>query len=734
MKKRFRLLIKGIVQGVGFRPFLSRLAKDFDLKGLVLNTSYGVLLDIETEDISIVLYALRAQKPPLCEIENIIIKELNTVGFEDFKIKPSKKTKRKSISIPPDMGICDDCLKEFNDTKNRRYKYPFINCTNCGPRFSIVRDVPYDRENTTMKTFSMCESCKAEYKDITNRRYHAEPISCKDCGPSLFYVKDGVYYKDFVFEKLKYDLEDGKIIALKGLGGFHLICNALDDDVVKILRFRKNRPSKPFAVMFKSIDQVITYTYPSQNDLEILNSIQKPIVLIKRKEGFFEEACKGLSYVGALLPYTGIHLRMFDFIDFPIIATSGNISDTPICKGNEEAFEKLKTIADAFLIHNRDIERSIDDSVLKPIDDDALIIRYARSFAPKPIYINKKAKAISLGMGAFLKSSIAFYKDNSIVLSQHIGDLDSVETFEYYNKTLEDFLRFYNIRPDIIVCDMHPDFPNTKYAKELFKDIIYLQHHKAHIYSCIAEHNINSEILGIAWDGLGYGEDNTIWGGEFFIGDKHKLERVFYIKPYKLIGFDKASKDPKRIFLSFLFELFKEKYEDKIEAFHIDKKEAFMLYKMWKNNVNTIYTSSVGRLFDMIGFISGLINYIDYESQGAMMVEDKYINTHYRYSFEIKDNQIDLSPMILELLEEEDKSLIPSKFINTMFDIIKYIIVLAKAKNVVLSGGVFYNKPIISKLKQFCNKNSINLFYNRKTPIGDGGISVGQAFYGGLLC
>ncbi len=733
--KRFRLLIKGTVQGVGFRPFVNKIAKELNVKGYISNTSTGVLLDIETYDLDIFLNLLKAKKPPLCEIYSIDIEELALAHFIDFKIIPSfeEEEEKKIPSIPPDMGICENCLKEFNQKEDRRYKYPFINCTNCGPRYSIVIDTPYDRKNTTMRVFDMCEGCKKEYTDISNRRYHAEAICCPNCGPKLYYVKDGVFYEDDVFKRLKKDLENSKIIALKGLGGFHLICNALDEDAVKSLRLRKKRSSKPFAVMFKSLEDVLIYTYPTDFDLHILNSIEKPIILIKRKEQFFKETTKGLSHVGAFLPYTGIHLRVFDEIDFPIIATSGNISDTPICKDNIEAFDKLKDIVDAFLIHNRDIQRSIDDSVVKPIKDDVLIIRYARSFAPKPIYIKKHAKAISLGIGAFLKSTIAIYKDNQIILSQHIGDLDSIETFNYYKSVLEDFLRFYNIKPDIVVCDMHPDFPNTKYAKEIFDNIVYIQHHKAHIYSVIAEHNIDTDILGIAWDGIGYGEDKTIWGGEFFVG-KYHLDRVFHIKPYKLIGLDKASKNPKRIFLSFLFELFGDDFEDRISSFNIDKKEAYMLYEMWKKDINTIYTSSVGRLFDMIAYITNLVDTIDYEAKGAMMVEDRYIDTNLRYDFEIKNNQIDISPMVLELLEEKDLSLIPSKFINTLFEIIKSIMTLLKAKNVVLSGGVFYNKPLLLKIRNFAQRSDINLYYNQKIPIGDGGISVGQAFYGGVLC
>ena len=733
MKKRFRLLIKGIVQGVGFRPFVYNIAKSLNAKGFVLNTTEGVVIEVEDVDIDYFIYLLKTKKPPLSEIESIELKVLDFIGFEDFKIENSILNENSIPSIPPDMGICDDCLKEFNDITNRRYKYPFINCTNCGPRYSIVLDMPYDRKNTTMNVFPMCEKCQKEYEDKDNRRFHAEAISCKDCGPVYWYEKDGKIYKEDAFEEMARDLKNSKIIALKGLGGFHLICNALDDDAVKSLRHRKKRSFKPFAVMFKSLEDATKYLEPNKKELEVLGSIHKPIVLIKRKPGYFEEACKGLLRVGAFLAYTGIHLRLFDFIDFPVIATSGNISDTPICKDNKEAKEDLSTIADGFFMHNRDIKRPVDDSVVKVIDEDVSIIRYGRSYAPKPIYVNKNAKAISLGMGAFLKSTISIFKDNTIVLSPHIGDLESVKTIEHYKNTIEDFLRFYNVKPDIVVCDMHPNFFSSVYAKERFSNVFELQHHKAHIYSVIAEHNIalDEDILGIAWDGTGYGEDKTIWGGEFFVGNAYNLNRMFFIKPYKLIGGEKAIKDPRRIVLSLVFELLEEKAftHPVVEKLGFEESELKAFYNMWKSDINTVKTSSVGRLFDMTAYLMGLTDYIDYEAKGAMLVEDRYQYTKEFYDFEIRDNKIVID--FEKMFAEKEKDKMGSKLINTLFEIIRYVIRLLKARNVLVSGGVFYNAPLMRKLKSM---EGINLFYNRKIPAGDGGISVGQAFYGGVLC
>jgi hydrogenase maturation protein HypF len=384
-------------------------------------------------------------------------------------------------------------------------------------------------------------------------------------------------------------------------------------------------------------------------------------------------------------------------------------------------------------MHNRDIKRPVDDSVIKLIDNDVSIIRLARSYAPKPIYINTHAKAISLGMGVFLKSTISIFKNNTIILSPHIGDLESIDTIEHYKNTLEDFLRFYDVKPDIVVCDMHPNFFSSIYAKSIFSNVISLQHHKAHILSVIAENNIpiDQEILAIAWDGTGYGEDGTIWGGEFFVGDAYNLKRAFYIKPYKLIGNEKAIKDPRRIVLSFLFELLKEKaYKDPlIEKLHFEEKELKTLYKMWENDINTTKTSSIGRLFDMVAYLMGLTDVIDYEAKGAMMVEDRYIDSKEYYDFNISNNEIIIS--FEDILGEKKIDKMASKFINTLFEIITSIIKLLKAKNVVVSGGVFYNRPLMRKLKAI---DGINLFYNKKIPTGDGGISVGQAFYGGILC
>jgi len=733
MKKRFRLLVKGTVQGVGFRPFVYNLAKSLGAKGFVSNTASGVIIEVENVDIDKFINILKAKKPPLSEIEEININTLNYVGFKDFKIEESEAFGDKNPSVPPDMGLCEDCLKEFNDPSDRRYKYPFINCTNCGPRYSIVLDIPYDRKNTTMNIFTMCEKCRKEYENKEDRRFHAEAISCPSCGPVYWYEKEGNIYKENVFETMAQDLKQSKIIALKGLGGFHLICNALDDEAVKKLRLRKKRSSKPFAVMFKSLEEALKYLEPTEHEIKALTSVQKPIVLIKRKHPYFEEACKGLSSVGAFLAYTGIHLRLFDFIDFPIIATSGNISDTPICKDNEEAKIKLKDIADTFFMHNRDIKRPVDDSVVKLIGDEIAIIRYGRSYAPKPIYINTHAKAVSLGMGAFLKSTISIFKNNVIILSPHIGDLDSVETIEHYKNTIEDFLRFYNVKPDIVVCDMHPNFFSSVYAKSRFSNVITLQHHKAHILSIIAEHSISpdQEILGIAWDGTGYGEDGSIWGGEFFIGNAYDLRRAFFIKPYKLIGNEAAIKDPRRIVLSLVFELLEDKAFNHplIEKLGFEEIELKTLYKMWKNDINTAKTSSIGRLFDMIAYLMGLIKKVDYEAKGAMMVEDKYMESAEYYDFKISNNEIIIS--FEDIFKEKDIDKMASKFINTLFEIIVSIIRLLKAKNVVVAGGVFYNRPLMKKLKAV---DGVNLFYNKKIPTGDGGISFGQAFYGGILC
>jgi hydrogenase maturation protein HypF len=536
--KRLFLKVKGIVQGVGFRPFVYKQAVSLELKGWINNNSEGVYIDIEGQEdnLNTFIYNLRCKKPSLAKIENMIVSEKELLNYENFEIRESESKKEKITLISPDIAVCEECIKDINDPSNRRYKYPFTNCTNCGPRFSIIKAIPYDRANTTMKKFVMCRECQEEYMDPVNRRFHAQPNACKECGPKLW-IEDSYGLKikvNDVLEWTRQKLKEGKIFAIKGLGGFHLVCDAENEEAVRLLRTRKKRPDKAFAVMVKNIDVVKKYCNVNAEEEKVITDSRKPIVILGQSANYnlSRYIAPNQKTLGIMLPYTPLHYLLFEDSVKVLVMTSANINGLPLEYKNEGAVKKLTEIADYFLLHNRDIHMPIDDSVVRIMNNEVHMIRRARGYVPEPIKM-ENIKEI-LACGSNMKNTFCVGKENNLFLSQYNGDLENLETFEHYENNIEYFKNIFNFIPKYVACDMHPSYASTQYAYNSVIPKIEVQHHHAHIVSCLVENNINKKVIGIAFDGTGYGTDKKIWGGEFLICDNKEFTRFGYLDYVKI--------------------------------------------------------------------------------------------------------------------------------------------------------------------------------------------------------
>jgi hydrogenase maturation protein HypF len=743
MFKNVIIKIQGTVQGVGFRPFVYRVADELNIKGWVNNSSEGVTIEAEgyTECVDIFLRKIKSDKPVNSVINSFDVKNSNIKGFRSFEIKESDRSKEKNALILPDLATCDECLREIFNPDDRRYLYPFTNCTNCGPRFSIIEDIPYDREKTTMREFIMCDECRAEYENPLNRRFHAEPNACPKCGPKvLLYDKNKnlISENNGAINKAAELILEGKIIALKGLGGYQLIADARNYETVKLLRERKHREEKPFAMMFPSVEMIKKYCVISLEEEKLLASQQAPIVLLKKKENYFiaEETAPGNNYYGVMLPYTPLHHILMRDLNIPIIATSGNISDEPICINEEEAFVKLNDITDFFLVHNRKIVRQVDDSVAKIVNGKPFMIRRARGYAPYPVIFENELPN-ALAVGSHLKNTVAISSGKNIFISQHIGDLDTKEAFDAFKKIIKDFQTLYETKPEYVVCDLHPDYNSTKYAQSLGLKLIQVQHHYAHILSCIAENNIEGEVLGISWDGTGYGTDGNIWGGEFLKINKNTFERFAYLDYFRLPGGEKAIKENWRTGVSLLFQTGVEK--NVIEKLYIDY-DVDKIENLISKKINSPLTSSVGRLFDGISSIIGLKQYSAFEGQAAMQLEfaSEDSNTDESYKFEIikeKENNyiINWKPLINDIVKDAIGKVsgkeIAMKFHNTLAAIILEVCKLSGLKKIALSGGCFQNKLLLEKVLKVLSENNFEVYYQSLMPTNDGGICLGQMKY-----
>ncbi len=722
----FSIKITGVVQGVGFRPFIYNLASYFNINGYVTNDENGVLIEIETTKDILDKFCkqIKEQKPPLSQIESINIKSINQKKiYTDFQIIKSKSSDNLTVMVPSDISICDDCKKELEDKNNRRYQYPFISCTNCGPRFSIIKNLPYDRINTSMDKFPMCKKCEKEYTNPKDRRYHAQTIGCFDCGPKII--------SDETIDEIVEFIKDGKIIAIKGIGGYHLVCDATNSISIKLLRKRKNRSTKPFAIMVKDIKMAKKIAKINTIEEKILEDLKRPIVLLEKNNTdiISNEISPNINQIGIFLPYTPIHELLFQNLNIPLLTTSANISSEPLCTTTKEIIN-LSSIWDYCLDHNRDIVNSCDDSVVFVENEKEFFLRVARGYALKYLKVPNKTNKKILCLGANQKSTVTICIEDKVILSPYIGDLDGLSSINYFKSHIDVLKRIYNFEPDIVVCDKHPTYESTKFAIELKKqnpklELIQVQHHYAHIMATMGINNINRKVLGVSFDGTGYGDDGNIWGGEFFLCDRNSYKRVGHFKYFKLLGGDKAIKEPRRVALSFLFDIYGEK------VFQMDNKtiksfspqELKTLYLIWEKGINSPDCSSAGRLFDVVASLLDIIQISSYEGESGLLMESLYDdNIKDFYHFEIEDEIIDFKQIVIQILKETNKKVVVSKFFNT---IVQIIYKMAEKYNlpVVLGGGVFQNRVLVRLIMQ----KIPDLILPKEFISNDSAIAYGQA-------
>lgn len=755
MKIRENIIIKGIVQGVGFRPFIHKLVQNYNLSGWVLNSNQGVEIDVEgkTKELNSFISDIKDKLPPLARIEKIEVNQLPLIGYKGFSIKQSiTKEENSFVLVSPDISICEDCLQELFNPHNRRFHYPFINCTNCGPRFTIIKDIPYDRGKTTMRVFEMCPQCQSEYENIEDRRYHAQPNACAECGPQVFLYqnKRKLENSDPIKEAIKL-LKDGKIGAIKGLGGFHLACDATNNEVVTKLRRLKNREAKPFAIMSFNLEKIKQYCKLGKKEEKWLVNRARPIVLLKKKEDSLISSLVAPrnNYLGVMLPYTPLHYLLLKDNFTALIMTSGNIADQPIIGDNQEALEKLDGIADFFLLYNRDIFNRCDDSVVKIVNDGNEFFRRARGYVPYPIILDFKLKEV-LALGGELKNTISFSKENYVFPSQYLGDLKSVETLDFLKESIENLEKIFRVNPEIIACDLHPDYLSTQFAEEIGAKkglkVVKVQHHHAHIVSCMAENNIKEKVMGVAYDGTGYGDDGKIWGGEFLLCGLKGYLRVGHLKYCSLPGGDKAIMEPWRMTYSYLYYIYgpKAKTLDINFIQRMDYDKLSIIEKMIDKNINSPLTSSCGRLFDAVSSLIGIRDEISYEGQAAMELEsfcasgikERYKFCIYKEGMEfIIDPQEIFIEIIKDLKEGIDKKIMAAKFHNTVAEFTLNLCGKIRKNSginkIALSGGVFQNKYLTEKVVSLLEDKGFKVYTQRKVPPNDGGISLGQAVVAG---
>lgn len=735
------VVVKGIVQGVGFRPFVYRIAAENNLKGWVKNTSEGVFIDIEgvEKDIKSFLHKLSVEAPPLSKINDISIEDREIKNYTKFSIEKSHDNKNTITLISPDIATCSDCEREIKDNKDRRYKYPFTNCTNCGPRFSIIKKLPYDRPMTTMNEFKMCPECNSEYENPIDRRFHAQPNACGSCGPKVWLSdrEGNEIFTENPINKVKELIVNGKIIGIKGLGGFHLACNGEDEKVIDILRERKRRPAKPFALMMRDIQTIKQYCCVSKEEESILEGIRRPILLLDKKKDILpENTAPNNNTLGVMLPYTPLHHLLFDDNIKVLIMTSANISGLPIVYKNEEALEKLNDIVDYFLLHDREIHLPVDDSVSRVILDKERLIRRSRGYAPLPVVIEGIKETFAYG--SHLKNTFCISKENFAFLSQHMGEMDNLEAFNNYEFTVKHFKNLYNIKPKLIAYDMHPDFILSNSAVQEQARKFPIQHHHAHIASCMAENKINKKVIGIAFDGTGLGTDNKIWGGEFLVCDYTDFKRVGHLNYVKMPGGDAAVKETWRMGISYLFKALKDNIDTNIFS-SIPNKNIKTILSMIVNDLNSIETSSVGRFFDAISALLGFKTKITYEGEAAIHLEAiSDINEGGIYSYSIDEvNEtyvLNTDNIIKDIIKDIEnnigKRIIAKKFHNTVIDFSVNMSKLIRNKfdinAVALSGGVFQNELILKGLYKKLSDNGFEVYIHSEIPCNDGGIALGQ--------
>ncbi len=725
--QRLRITLRGAVQGVGFRPFVYRLATELSLTGWVLNSSAGLVVEVEgpTEQLIRFEQRLEAERP---RASVVTVREADWTakqGSTQFEILASDRDDSgKSVNVLPDLATCPQCREELFDPGNRRFQYPFTNCTNCGPRYTIVLDIPYDRPNTTMREFALCPECRQEYENPLDRRFHAQPNACPVCGPRL----------DGTIEDAAEALLQGEIVALKGIGGFQLLVDARQASAIARLRQRKHREEKPFALMMPSLEMAREYCEISPAEVELLESQAAPIVLLQPKPStdLAWNVAHCSPYLGVMLPYSPLHHLLMQECRFPLIATSGNRSDEPIAIANDEAAARLKEIADHFLTHNRPIVRACDDSVVRLTRGHAGILRRARGYAPLGIRVPHDLPAV-LAVGGHLKNTVAIGVGQDVFLSQHIGDLETLEARRAFEQAIDDLCRLYSFKPEVVACDLHPDYASTHWAEGSGLPIIRVQHHQAHVAACAAENDVRGDYLGISWDGTGYGLDGAIWGGEFFRvedgveqgsreGKTNPFERIAHLRPFGLPGGDAAVREGWRSAASLIFELFGPEATDaRVRA-------------MLERGVNVLPTTSVGRLFDAVACITGVAEQNRFEGQAAMLLENEIGRLRTEEAYSLAGG--DWGPLILAVMADKRAGvsvpLIAARFHNALIEWIAEVAAHSGLKQVVLSGGVFQNRYLTERAAAVLESRGYVVHTHCHVPPNDGGIALGQAVMSGI--
>ena len=756
----YNLKAYGVVQGVGFRPFVYQLATRYHLGGTVYNTSGYVEIDVEgpRTELDSFVADVTAKAPPAAAIERLLTLERPVEGYSHFKILESRANPGEYQLISSDLATCGECAGEIMDPKNRRFGYAFTNCTNCGPRFTIIKDIPYDRASTTMSKFTMCPQCQAEYDNPADRRFHAQPNACPVCGPRLQLVGKNGYIipTGAPISRSAEFLLDGKIMGIKGLGGFLLACDATNDAAVESLRTRKKRPSKPFAVMVSNIDEANKYCFVSESESALLLSARSPIVLLKMRGNapLSVGIAPGLKYLGIVLPYTPLHHLLMKQTGVPLVMTSGNMSEEPIAQKNSEALMRLGGIADYFLWHDRDIYVTYDDSVVMEAEGETRVIRRARGYAPYPVQLEREMEQV-LACGAELKGSFCLIRDNHAFVSQHIGDLENVETLEHFENTVAIYEKLFRIKPAIIAHDLHPDYLSTRYAEERAGadpslKLFPVQHHHAHIASCMAENGVESPVIGVALDGTGYGTDGNIWGGEILLADYKGFERLAHLEYVPLPGGDTATKKPIRVAAAYLYHLLGEEGLKRSGlSSRIATEELILLKQQMDKKLNSPLTSSCGRLFDAAASLLGIKDSINYEAQAAVELEMCATgfegNNNFKYPLEVVEEPgcktIRLRALFDAILKDVNDGRSRPEIAYRFHDSLAASIAglcetLSRktgTKSVALSGGVFQNRLMFHLVLKALQEKGLNVLTHKQVPSNDGGIALGQAVIAGSV-
>ena len=764
---RIRAHVEGVVQGVGFRPFLHQLATRHGLAGWVLNATDGVTLEVEgpAERVAVFLRDLPLQKPRAAVIDEFSTETVAPLGEREFRIRASVARDGEFVLVSPDLCVCELCLAETADPHNRRYRYPFTNCTDCGPRFTLIQDLPYDRPRTTMAPFTMCADCLHEYEDPADRRYHAQPNACPVCGPHVWLEPESELRARDPLEAAARLLEQGRILAIRGLGGFHLACDATNEGAVRLLRQRKGREEKPFALMAASTQQVAAFCNIAEAERELLESVRRPVVLLQRKPDarIAHAVAPGNRYLGFMLPYTPLHAILLGDVRVPaLVMTSANLTDEPICRTNGEARHRLKDLADAFLLHNREIHMRCDDSVARvvplrgrsetqnpksKIQNHQILVRRSRGYAPFPVRVDFELRQV-LACGAELKSTFCFAREHYLFLSQHIGDLQDAETADYYREALDHFRRLFRLSPEALAHDLHPDYVSTRVAQE-FTDVplVAVQHHHAHVASAMAEHGLRGPVLGLAFDGLGLGTDGTVWGGEFLICTADKFRRVGHLRNVPLPGGDAATREPWRMALSHLLEVEGDPDAELPAALarRWPETQTNLVRQMIRRAVNAPLTSSAGRLFDAVSSLLGLRDSVRYEGQAAIELEMHAIpESPASYPLPLRPGeplQLDTRPLVAAIVDELLRGVPTEEIAGRFHASLARAMVEASAAlsrqhgvtEVALSGGVFQNALLLRHLVPRLEERGLRVFLQQQVPCNDGGLAVGQALIADAL-